>query len=215
MKIAHPVSVALVKLEEIQENFDKFEQNIEQEENSLSNQILLPRRKPGVYMIHCLANDRRYYGETSNVSARLASHRYNLKKNIHHNRELQHDWNTYKAENFQFIPLFLGDKWVDRKIRIQKELFLVLQTTDLCYNYIEYHDRSGSNNPFYNKRHTAESRKLISIANSRPNDALGKNICVKGTNYPSIAEASRKTGMARKTIRKRLEDPNDKSCELI
>ncbi len=149
------------------------------------------------------------------MSARLASHRSTLRKNIHTNRELQHDWNIYKHENFQFIPLFLGNKWSDRKVRLQKELFLVLQNPDFCYNYIEYFDRSGDKNPFYSKRHTEESKKLISIANSKPNDALGKGICLNKVNYPSIAEASRQTGMARKTIRKRLEDPNDKSCELI
>jgi hypothetical protein len=196
-------------------DLDNFEATIDQQDNSLSNQILLPRKKPGVYMIHCLNNDRRYYGETKNISARLASHRSLLRKNIHINRELQHDWNVYSEVNFQFIPLFLGDQWLDKKIRLQKELFLVVQNPDLCYNHIEWHDRSGDKNPFYNQRHTEESRRRISIANSRPNDRLGKGICLNGVNYPSIAEASRQTSMARKTIRKRLEDPNDTSCKLI
>jgi hypothetical protein len=218
LKGKHPLSIFFSLFDENLENsedLDKLEQDIEQEENSLSNQILLPRKKPGVYMIHCLTNDRRYYGETKNMSARLASHRSLLRRNIHGNLELQHDWNTYKIENFQFTPLFLGDKWADRKVRLQKELFLVLQNPDLCYNHIEYFDCSDFKNPFYGKRHTEESKKFISIANSRPNNNLGKRIRLKGILFPSIAEASRKTGMARKTIRKRLEDPNDKSCEFI
>nr|ALO21640.1 putative GIY YIG homing endonuclease [Stephanosphaera pluvialis] len=32
---------------------------------------LLPRQKPGLYMIRCDVNDKRYYGESKNVSARL------------------------------------------------------------------------------------------------------------------------------------------------
>jgi hypothetical protein len=196
-------------------DFEELEDSIEQQDNSLSNQILLPRKKPGVYMIHCLTNDRRYYGETKNVSARLASHRSLLRKNIQGNRELQSDWNTYSEANSQFIPLFLGKNWIDRKVRLEKELFLVLQNPDLCYNHIEWYDRSGEKNPFYGGRHTDESKTLISIANSKPNEALGNGICLNGINYASIAEASRKTGMARKTIRKRLQDPNDFSCKLI
>jgi len=45
-----------------------------------------------------------------------------------------------------------------------------------------------------------------------PNDALGKPIRLDGQVYPSLAEASRATGMSRKTIRKRMNDPDDTTC---
>jgi hypothetical protein len=43
-------------------------------DNSVPNQIQ-PRKQPGLYMIRCTQNDWRYYGESQNVSGRLASHR--------------------------------------------------------------------------------------------------------------------------------------------
>jgi hypothetical protein len=190
-------------------------QILNQEVNSLSNQILRPSKKPGVYMIHCLQNDKRYYGETSNISQRLASHKSCLRRNIHANRKLQHDWNVYGENEFHFVPLFLGPKWTDRTVRLEKELFLILQNTELCYNHIDWHDRSGDKNPFANRKHSEQTKKLIAEANRKPNDTLGKGIVLNNIPYPSLAEASRQTGMARKTIRKRLNDENDLSCVFI
>jgi predicted ArsR family transcriptional regulator len=40
----------------------------------------------------------------------------------------------------------------------------------------------------------------------RPNHLLGRKIYIRGVLYPSLAEASRQTGIARKTIRKKLAD---------
>lgn len=200
-------------ISKMQENNSSNAKN--QEVNSLSNQILRPRKKPGVYMIHCLENDKRYYGETSNISGRFASHKSYLRRNIHPNRKLQHDWNIYGENEFHFIPLFLGPEWTNRTLRLQKELFLILQDFELCYNHIDWHDRSGEKNPFANRSHSEETKKLISEANKKPNNALGKGIRLNNIAYPSLAEASRQTGMARKTIRKRLNDPNDSSCVFI
>ncbi len=36
---------------------------------------MAPRQLPGVYMILCLVNNKRYYGESKNVSARLSQHK--------------------------------------------------------------------------------------------------------------------------------------------
>lgn len=60
------------------------------EDNSVQKQIQ-PRKKSGIYMIRCKKNDWRYYGESSNVSGRLASHRSMLKRQIHPNKRLQLD----------------------------------------------------------------------------------------------------------------------------
>jgi hypothetical protein len=43
----------------------------------------------------------------------------------------------------------------------------------------------------------------------RPNHLLGRKLSIQGVEYPSIAEASRQTTMARKTIRKKLNDPHE------
>ena len=48
-----------------------------------------------------------------------------------------------------------------------------------------------------------------------PKDLLGKSIQLDGVLYPSIAQASRETGHARKIIRARMNDPNDPNCFSI
>jgi hypothetical protein len=182
----------------------------ENEDNSVPNRIL-PRKQPGLYMIHCLKNDWRYYGESSNVSGRLASHKSLLNRNIHPNRNLQKDWDLYGLDFFEFIVLYMGEKWIESYIRRGKETELIILDRNQCYNILEDASRPGELNPFWKKVHTPETKKKISEAlKNRPNDLLGRKVYVKGVEYPSIAEASRRTNIARKTIRKKIEDKNEK-----
>ena len=69
-------------------------------DNSVPNRIL-PKKQPGLYMIHCLKNDWRYYGESSNISSRLSSHKSLLNREIHPNRNLQKDWDLYGKDYFE------------------------------------------------------------------------------------------------------------------
>lgn len=195
--------------EDAEDNVKKSE---DQTDNSVSNQIQ-PRKQPGVYMIRCIANDKRYYGESSNISGRFASHKSQLHKNIHPSSLLQRDFNCYGQEGFHFVVLYMGSSWEDPKTRRYKELELIIRDRDLCYNKLDELGRSNDNNPFFGKKHSEETKQRIGDSmRGVPNDALGKAIMLNGVKYPSIAEASRQTQMARKTIRKRLQDPNDSSC---
>jgi hypothetical protein len=94
---------------------------------------------------------------------------------------------------------------------------LILQDRQLCYNYLTNNNsRPKEKNPFWGKTHSEETKKLIGDSmRNIPNDALGKPIQLNGQIYPSLTEASRATGMARKTIRKKLNDPADTSCTQI
>ena len=194
------------------------EEVIEEEcinDNSVSNQIQ-PRKQPGLYMIRCKVNDKRYYGESKNVSGRLASHKSQLNRKIHPNSRLQHDWNTFGEDCFQFNVLFMGSSWEKREERIAKETLLIIQDRHLCYNYLEGQSRLTTQNPFYQKKHTDETKKKIGDGmRGIPNDKLGKAITLDGVIYPSLAEASRITKHSRKFIRKRLENPNDSGCTEI
>jgi hypothetical protein len=178
------------------------------EDNSVPNRIQ-PRKQSGIYMIHCLENDWRYYGESSNVSGRLASHKSLLNRQIHPNKLLQADWNQYGLSNFQFIPLFLGEKWSDPAIRRGKELELIILNRDISYNVLEGIQKPGDKNPFWGKTHSEETKKRIGDSmRGIPNDLLGKKILIHNVQYASIAEASRQTGHSRKLIRNRLNDPS-------
>ena len=176
------------------------------EENSVPNRIQ-PRKQPGIYMVRCIQNDWRYYGESKNVSGRLSSHRSLLNRKIHPNVALQVDWNAYGSENFDFIVLFMGESWNEPSARRRKELELIILDKDLSYNILEGISKPGEKNPFWGKLQTPETKKKISEAlKGKPNDKLGRKISIFGIIYPSLAEASRQTGIARKTIRKKLDD---------
>lgn len=176
--------------------------------NSVPNQIQ-PRKQPGLYMVRCTKNDWRYYGESQNVSGRLASHRSLLNRNIHPNYLLQYDYNKYGSDFFDYIVLFMGEKWEQPIIRRGKETELIVLDRNLCYNIISTSSPPGETNPFWGKVHTPETKKKISEAlKNKPNDLLGKPVIIKQVIYPSIATASRETGIARKTIRKKIDDPN-------
>ena len=162
-------------------------------------------------MIFCLKSNFRYYGESKNVSGRLASHKSLLKRNIHPNISMQNDYNQYGEDFFDFVVLFIGDRWQNRRLRRKKETLLIQKNSDTCYNVLESQARPKEQNPFWNKRHTCETRKRISQAlKGRPNNLLGRPVSIQGIEYPSIAEASRQTKMARKTIRKKINDPKEK-----
>lgn len=185
------------------------------EHDSVLNQ-LLPRKQPGLYMIRCLKNDWRYYGESSNVSGRLASHKSLLNRKIHSNKILQNDWNLYGSDQFDFCVLFMGDKWEFAYIRRAKETELIVLNRDLAYNILEDASRPGDKNPFWKRLHTPEAKQKISNAlKNRPNTLLGKKISIKNSIYPSIAEASRQTNIARKTIRQKIKDDKNQDYKQI
>jgi hypothetical protein len=166
------------------------------------------RKQTGLYMIRCIINDFRYYGESKNVSGRLSSHRSLLNRKIHPNTVFQHDYNQYGLENFDFIVLYLGSNWEDVLIRRGKETELILLDRNLCYNILETSSTPGPLNYFYGRLHTPEAKKKIGDSiRGIPNDLLGRKVFVKGTFYPSITEASRETGEARKTIRNKVNNP--------
>ncbi len=56
----------------------------------------------GIYCIENVISGRKYYGSSMNVSKRLTGHKRELKKQIHHNIQLQRSFNKYGVEKFLF-----------------------------------------------------------------------------------------------------------------
>ena len=97
-------------------------------DNSMLNQSTFPcstsnsiRKQPGLYSILCLANDYRYYGETNNISGRIASHKSKLRRRIHDNNRMQEDWVKYGESFFEFKALYIGSDWILKETRLAKE----------------------------------------------------------------------------------------------
>ncbi len=175
------------------------------EGNPVPNRIQ-PRKQPGLYMIRCTQNDWRYYGESSNVSGRISSHKSILTRKIHANYLLQADWNKFGCSCFEFHVLYMGPQWEDSSVRRGKELELIVLDRTLCYNIVESASRPGEQNPFFGRVHTEETKRRIGDAmRGVPKDSLGRQISINGQVYASIAEASRQTTHSRKLIRDRVD----------
>lgn len=171
-----------------------------------------PRQLPGVYMILCLANNKRYYGESTNVSARLSGHRSRLRRNIHEVTELQYDFNLYGEENFEYNVLYIS-KNSSREELMAMEIELIGRFNSLCYNKFNKINRKKENNPFYGQAHSQATRNQISASlKEREDRNKGFAVLLFGQPYPSISEASRQTFHSRDTIRRWLKDPNNLSC---
>ena len=177
------------------------------------------RQLPGVYMVLCHANNKRYYGESTNVSSRLSQHKSKLRRNIHEILELQRDWNLYGESCFDFVPLFIS-KDCEKIQRQALELEYIARHHDLCYNKFFKDSRKGGNNPFFGHKHSIETRKEMGKSRAEANEnnpelVQGTAILLKGEKYPSISQASKKTNHSRDTIRRWLMDPNNTTCLLV
>lgn len=172
-----------------------------------SSESLFSRKLPGLYMVLCLPQDYRYYGETTNLSARIASHKSILRRQIHPNEKFQKDWNFYGEQNFDFVVLYIGEDWKLRSSRLKVESQLITQNSERCYNVFDsYKLRTGELNPFYQKRHSEKTKAFMStIKKGIPNNALGAKVSIEGKIFPSIAQASRNLGHSRKLIRTRVD----------
>lgn len=191
---------------------------------------MAPRQLPGIYMILCLKNNKRYYGETTNISARISQHKSRLRRNIHEIPELQRDWNLYGESFFEFITLYISSV-CNKTQRVALEVEYIARHYDLCYNKILNSSRKKENNPFWGSgapnpnlglgapEHQQSEETKQQISRSRiihsQNEPVGLAIMLKGEKYPSISEAARITKHSRDTIRRWLNDPNNTSCELV
>ena len=56
----------------------------------------------GIYEILNTINNKKYIGQSKDIHTRWTIHRYELRKNNHHNEYLQRAWNKYGENAFQF-----------------------------------------------------------------------------------------------------------------
>jgi hypothetical protein len=62
-------------------------------------------RPMGIYQVKNLASGKIYIGRAMDLSGRLNSERFQLKNDLHMNRELQEDFNELGMEKFSFEVL--------------------------------------------------------------------------------------------------------------
>lgn len=130
-----------------------------------------------VYMIQNVVNNKIYIGSTANYDMRKKSHIRSLKGGYHDNRLLQEDFNLYGEDSFKIKQLCIANSEEER-FKIEASLIGALETYKNGYNltvdgkgrYILTDETrlkmsintTGSNNPFYGKTHTEETRRKLS-----------------------------------------------------
>lgn len=172
---------------------------------------------PGIYALTNRKTGSVYIGESGDILQRLRSHRSMLERGEHFCQPLQTDFNTYGIESFDVTILAQGSEYADKTTRRELEKnYISRLSSENRYNMI---DRQGERNSFAGKHHTLDFRERLSAERKGvPNTALGrpvsippfrtrKGIAHEGGIFASVAEASRVTGMARRDIRNRINDP--------
>lgn len=88
---------------------------------------------PGVYSIRNKTNGKVYVGSTTrNIMTRFSEHKHNLRHNKHSNLYLQHAWNKYGENCFEFSVIESVD-FSDNIIEIE-QFYIDVFFGDNCYN---------------------------------------------------------------------------------
>ena len=119
---------------------------------------MIIEKKPGIYLIFCLANQRAYVGQSVNVKSRLGAHQSRLRGGKHPNDYLQNAYNKYGVDMFVFKPLeYLEDDSVDN-MTIREQYWID--------QFDAMDSRRGFNMMEAGKagRHSKESKKKMSKA---------------------------------------------------
>jgi hypothetical protein len=196
---------------------DTSEENDDLSQGNPVPNRLSPRELPGVYIILCIRNNKRYYGQSINVSQRISQHKSRLRRNLHECRELQFDFNLYGEEKFEFSCLYI-DRNITKEQRIALEIELIGRNFTLCYNKDIEVNHKEENNPFFGKTHSPETRKQIGRSQAENEGRAieqGFAIQLDGVTYPSLSQAARETKHSRDSIRKWLRDSNQERCKAV
>ena len=89
--------------------------------------------KSGIYKILNKVDGKYYVGSSKNIQYRWTEHKRQLNNNCHHNDYLQHAWNKYGSDSFDFIILEPTD--TDSTLLVEQKYLDIAKTEqDKCYN---------------------------------------------------------------------------------
>lgn len=97
----------------------------------MSNEI----KTPCVYKITCKVNNKVYVGSTNNFHRRHLEHIQTLNRNCHENKRLQHDWDLYNNDDFEFsvIEELSEENYINKSVRFSRENYWI-ETLSAQYN---------------------------------------------------------------------------------
>lgn len=104
-------------------------------------------------MIKCLANDKMYIGQSTDIEKRWYEHKKRLNRNNHINNNLQNDWNIYGEDNFKFEIII--ECTIDELDELEISYIKKYNTYENGYNYTI--GGKGS----YGYKHSEETKELL------------------------------------------------------
>lgn len=140
----------------------------------------------GIYQIRNLVNNHIYIGSTTNFSRRQSLHFSKLKNYTHHSKYLQNAYNKYGEDNFVFEII----EYCDPEYLIEREQWYIDNyqpkyninpTAGSSFGVIRSEETKlkflGENNPFFDKKHSEETKKKMSERNiGNKNPMFGKHL---------------------------------------
>lgn len=179
----------------------------------------------GIYMIENQINGMRYIGQSDNIPKRWTQHRSNLRGNRHENDHLQKAFNKYGEDAFTFqvleeMPvqfLDVAEIWWINYLDTFKHGYNMTAGGEATRGLVPWNkgkhrsdrikkilsdcakQRTGEKNSFFNKKHTAETKKKISAMRSIPVREVETGIV-----YPSAKAADEAHGGHSSNVSKAL-----------
>jgi len=152
----------------------------------------------GIYCIHCLANDKRYVGKSTNLDNRIVKHKLEFRKG-RQKKDIQEDYDKYGVDNFKYIILEITN--VLNKCEEYWTLFYKSHLPEFGYNYLIGNHQHGDKNGFFKKHHTEEARKKIGAASKGNQYNKGRSPWNKGKHHTEKQIEALKAAWVRRKAR--------------
>ena len=117
--------------------------------------------KSGIYLITCLANQRRYIGSAIDITKRQTEHLRMLRGNYHDNTKFHRAWNKYGEDQFIFSIIEFCS---ERSLIIREQYYLDgwLGAQDPSQFRIKAFNLTPTAGSQLGFRHSAETKRLLS-----------------------------------------------------
>lgn len=166
----------------------------------------------GIYLIECLANNKKYVGKTKDLKKRWNQHVWELNNDKHFNKYLQNAWNKYGANNFIFSILEYVETEDERNI---KEDYFIKKLETIVPNGMNFKGGGWGGGSFSDETRKKMSDNMIgnkrSLGNKQSEETIQKRIA-STTGKKRSEEVRRKMSKAKAGIK--LSDEHKKKLSI-
>lgn len=143
-------------------------------------------KKPGIYKITNIKNNKNYIGSSINMKNRIKKHYYELNNNVHNNKYLLRSYNKYGEKYFFVEILEIFDNITKNKLlKIEEKYIILYDSLKNGYNLI-LNNKEHFKKINKSENHIQNNRKKDSISVIAFNRFNGKKV----KEFNSITEAS-------------------------